>query len=298
VPLHMLASVGFVKEEALNIVPIKIGDINNGGGDSATNDIYDLAVLYTKTPQIAEHICSHLAQCFQYVYRESMSALDSPNDERGKFATIQSTSTNSSSPFAERISFANFENANRANDKQQQQVCHPSTTLSTSTTTTATSGSHSSKNTIELINDYLTMLSACLTHEELNKFAVLMKRWRAKEMPILEFAQKLMELYGMERKHLLARMKNLLRGVSREDLEALSNFLCANGVTENAAESSISPLWTADMSLTTDEDGNSPIVDNISGCSGNWSSGAFAASGNAGVTHNANGPTSSTSKHF
>jgi hypothetical protein len=47
-------------------------------------------------------------------------------------------------------------------------------------------------------------LSACLTHEELNKFAVLMKRWRAKEMPILEFAQKLMELYGMERKHLLA----------------------------------------------------------------------------------------------
>jgi hypothetical protein len=59
-------------------------------------------------------------------------------------------------------------------------------------------------------------------------------------------------------------MKNLLRGVSREDLESLSNFLITNGVTENAAGSSTSPFWTADMSLTTtDEDGSSPVVDNI-----------------------------------
>uniref|UniRef100_A0A915EBN4 Cerebral cavernous malformations 2 harmonin-homology domain-containing protein n=1 Tax=Ditylenchus dipsaci TaxID=166011 RepID=A0A915EBN4_9BILA len=144
-------------------------------------------------------------------------------------------------------------------------------------------------NTVELINDYLTMLSACLSHEELNKFALLMKRWRAKEMPILEFAQKLLELYGMERKHLLARMKTLLRGVSREELEALSSFLCANGVTENAAESSNSPFWTADMSLTSTEESGSPMVDNISGCSGKWSSSAFAGSRNAAgeaVSHN------------
>lgn len=40
----MLASVGFVKEDALNIVPLKIGEIDG------SSDIYDLAVLYTKTP--------------------------------------------------------------------------------------------------------------------------------------------------------------------------------------------------------------------------------------------------------
>lgn len=61
-------------------------------------------------------------------------------------------------------------------------------------------------------------------------------------------------------------MKNLLRGVSRDDLEALSNFLRANGITENAADSSTSPLWTAELSLTsalsTDES-SSPNVDNI-----------------------------------
>lgn len=56
----MLASVGFVKEEALNIVPLKIGDINSDGHVHASsaggsNDIYDLAVLYTRT------LVSHLA---------------------------------------------------------------------------------------------------------------------------------------------------------------------------------------------------------------------------------------------
>ncbi|KAI1725145.1 cerebral cavernous malformation protein, harmonin-homology domain-containing protein [Ditylenchus destructor] len=303
VPLHMLASVGFVKEEALNIVPLKIGDINSDGHVHASsaggsNDIYDLAVLYTRTPQMAEQICSHLALCFQYVYREAMSSLDDEDDgtlqkgdhtTRDQFATIQSCSTNSSaaSPYHEHIPLATFDGNNavpishqtsnqapQSSSSQAKNVCR----LPSSATTTTTSGSQSSKNTVELINDYLTMLSACLTHEELNKFAVLMKRWRSKEMPILEFAQKLMELYGMERKHLLARMKTLLRGVSREDLEALSNFLRANGISENAAEYSTSPLWTAELSLTsnfsTDEDGSpSPIVDNISGCSGNWSGG-------------------------
>lgn len=63
-------------------------------------------------------------------------------------------------------------------------------------------------------------LAACLTHEELNKFALLLKRWRSKEMPVLEFAQKLMELYGHERKHLLGRKSlsaNLMKTTSFMD---------------------------------------------------------------------------------
>lgn len=62
---------------------------------------------------------------------------------------------------------------------------------------------------------------------------------------------------------LLVGMNNLLRGVSRDDINALNNFLQANGITENAAAGTNgSPLWTAEMSLTT-EDGNSPVLDNI-----------------------------------
>lgn len=55
-------------------------------------------------------------------------------------------------------------------------------------------------------------------------------------------------------------MKNLLRDVGREDLVALSSFLQANGITENAA--SISPLLTGDLSFTTGS-ASSPMLDNI-----------------------------------
>ena len=42
-PVHMIASVGFVKEDGLNILPIKIGEIEGN------KDVYDLAVIYCKT---------------------------------------------------------------------------------------------------------------------------------------------------------------------------------------------------------------------------------------------------------
>lgn len=53
-------------------------------------------------------------------------------------------------------------------------------------------------------------------------------------------------------------MKNLLKDVSRDDLIALSNFLQANGITENA---SVSPLLTGELSFTTES--ASSFVDNI-----------------------------------
>jgi hypothetical protein len=40
VPVHMIASVGYVKEEELNILPLKIG---------LNNENFDLAVIYTRT---------------------------------------------------------------------------------------------------------------------------------------------------------------------------------------------------------------------------------------------------------
>ncbi|CAK5063845.1 unnamed protein product [Meloidogyne enterolobii] len=85
----------------------------------------------------------------------------------------------------------------------------------------------------------LIQLSTSLSHDELNKFAILMRRWRSREMPIVEFAQKLLELYGPERRHLLAKMRTLLRGDPTE-IEALGNFLRANGVVESAS-AAVSP---------------------------------------------------------
>ncbi|KAI6187142.1 hypothetical protein M3Y98_00210200 [Aphelenchoides besseyi] len=255
VPIYMLMSVGLVIEEQLNIVPLRIGEVDESA------DIFDLAVVYTRNKEIAEQICTHLDSCFQQVFHEAMNAPDFAGGHRDDFAAIQSVSSSSVSPLVDHdpIVGINFPNVTEIRTHKH---CPSTFSLSTSATTA------SSKNSLDLINEYLTMLSACLTHAELNKFAILLKRWRSKEMPVLEFAQKLMELYGQERKHLLARMRTLLRDVSREDLAALSSFLQAHGVTENAA-SSVSPLLTGELSLTTN--GSSPM-DNISACSGTWSS--------------------------
>ncbi|VDN39412.1 unnamed protein product [Gongylonema pulchrum] len=55
----------------------------------------------------------------------------------------------------------------------------------------------------DVIEDYMTMLSKCLTTDELSQYATLLVRFRNGNMPITEFTQKLSELYGPERLHLL-----------------------------------------------------------------------------------------------
>ncbi|KAI6175700.1 Malcavernin [Aphelenchoides bicaudatus] len=249
VPLYMIVSVGFVVEQDSNIVPLKIGAIEDNA------DIFDLSVIYTKTEAIAEQICQHLDICFQFVFHEAMNSPEFAVDHhRGDFCAIKSVSSSSVSPLAD----DNGTSSQFPSVKEVRGHKHCPSTFSLSTSAT----SISSKNSIDLINEYLTMLSACLTHEELNRFALLLKRWRSKEMPVLEFAQKLMELYGTERKHLLARMKNLLRDVNRDDLAALTSFLQANGITENA---SMSPLLTGELSFTTES--ASSALENISASS-------------------------------
>jgi hypothetical protein len=54
-------------------------------------------------------------------------------------------------------------------------------------------------------------------------------------------------------------MKTLLKDVNRDDLMALSSFLQANGISENA---SISPLLTGELSFTTGS-ASSAAMDNI-----------------------------------
>ncbi|TMS37298.1 hypothetical protein L596_004259 [Steinernema carpocapsae] len=234
VPVDMIASVGLVREEALNILSIKIGERNGN------RELYDLAVVYCRNVENAEVICRQLEDWFQQVYKEAVGSLESRD-----MSSFKRRSGSCASPLErDRPQFITGSNTDLS-------IPIPNPTRSSPNTS-------DSGKTADLVNEYITMLSACLSHEELRQFAMLMKRWQEGNMPILEFAQKLMELYGSERKHLLARMRHLLRGANHEDVEALNRFLHMNAVTENAA----SPLATGEFSLTTD---SSPgAFDNIS----------------------------------
>jgi len=97
-PIHMVASVGFVKEDMFNILPIKIGEVDGN------KDHFDLAVVYCKTSDIAEMICHLLGQCFHLVYREAVSSIDHNRVETDGLS-LKSLNASSASPRVDRPLF-------------------------------------------------------------------------------------------------------------------------------------------------------------------------------------------------
>uniref|UniRef100_A0A914UZW3 Cerebral cavernous malformations 2 harmonin-homology domain-containing protein n=1 Tax=Plectus sambesii TaxID=2011161 RepID=A0A914UZW3_9BILA len=242
-PVHMIASVGFVKEEGLNILPIKIGEIDGSKG------VYDLAVIYCKTSDIAEMICNILGQCFQLVYQEAtMQCFDESRGDRPpavdifshKSLTVSSASRTNDGPEG-----PSFISGSRS-DLSRLPAARRTNAHLHSSTTPSESDRVSSGHPNELIQEYLSMLSSTLTHEELRQFAVLIKRWRGENLPFPEFIQKVLELYGSERKHLLARMRPFVHGP--EDIRFFNRFLDKAGISENA-ESSLASNSPASDSL-------------------------------------------------
>nr|CAD2170746.1 unnamed protein product [Meloidogyne enterolobii] len=257
VPLHQIASVGLLPSK--NILSVRIGDVN------LSKDMFDLLIIYIPNDAIAKEICQHFVDCFQFIYREAISEFEKEEmDEEDSFlveqqnldlekkflpATLISSSSTSASLCSSPISGIFQQQFKTTTNclKIEEENLNKNYLITNSTTTNSSLSSSSNLSTInicgggsgesyvELINEYLTNLSTSLSHDELNKFAILMRRWRSREMPIVEFAQKLLELYGPERRHLLAKMRTLLRGDPTE-IEALGNFLCANGVVESASE--------------------------------------------------------------
>uniref|UniRef100_A0A0N5ARY0 CCM2_C domain-containing protein n=1 Tax=Syphacia muris TaxID=451379 RepID=A0A0N5ARY0_9BILA len=133
------------------------------GDTSANADLFDLAVVYCLKTEVAADICNYLGQCFSRVYKEAAGNFD-----------LKPSLTDS-----------------------HQDLRHAGTV-----TTPSRSESMDGRSD-ELIKDYMSKLTACLSAEELAQYAKLIVRWRDGSMPLCELALKLTELYGPERQHLL-----------------------------------------------------------------------------------------------
>ncbi|KAM3725546.1 Cerebral cavernous malformations 2 protein [Dirofilaria immitis] len=182
VPIHLIASVGFIREACEYILPIKVGY------SSARNrDFFDLAVLYCETTDVAETICNVLGQCFSQVYKEIASNFETSAAPK-KTPTISSVSP----PSNHRPLFLT--------------ESHQDLRISSGHPPCSTTASHSESAEIQIddvIEDYMVILTKCLTTSELSQFATLIVRFRNGSMPIIELAQKSSELYGPNRLHLL-----------------------------------------------------------------------------------------------
>ncbi|VDK65496.1 unnamed protein product [Onchocerca ochengi] len=208
VPIHLIASVGFVREAHEYILPIKIGY------SSARNrDFFDLAVVYCETADVAETICNVLGQCFSQVYKEIASNFEA------SAAPKKTPTTSSVSPLNHRPLFLT--------------ESHQDLRISSGCPPCSTTASHSESAEVQIddvIEDYMTVLTKCLTTNELSQYATLIVRFRNGSMSIIELAQKSSELYGPDRLHLLTDLSITIALFNH----LLGIHLCDTSVIDNA----------------------------------------------------------------
>ncbi|VDO96197.1 unnamed protein product [Soboliphyme baturini] len=143
---------------------------------------YSIWILEKRSEDLAETICANLERCFQLVFGEATSQFFDKTITEGANTNLSLSGS-------------------RANLSKRVVRSQPQ-----NSSTTHSESDQLSADAADLIQEYIRMLHATLSNEELKQFAILLKRWRADNLPFSEFFQKVLELYGSERKYLLASM--------------------------------------------------------------------------------------------
>ncbi|CAJ0937427.1 unnamed protein product, partial [Mesorhabditis belari] len=197
VSLHQIASIGYVREEIsghfIHILCVKVGEVHKNPS------IFDLAIMYCRTKEIAEAVCECASNRFQRIYREALITVPSTVITRNRLLTESRTA---SSPLVDDL-------------------------RSAATPPRAPSASTASTVNTSLANDYIQELASCLSTNELREFAELIGRWQVGDLPVRELTLKLIELYGPERRQALTKLGALM---AEQEQEEFYSFLAINGV--------------------------------------------------------------------
>ncbi|KAL3868907.1 hypothetical protein ACJMK2_041851 [Sinanodonta woodiana] len=182
VPINEIAAICYIKDDGIHVLAAKHG----------TQENCSLAVLHCKTQDIAEAICALVAQCFHLVYTDVMIDLIERTIDIAYKGASGSLSSSDSTPVIQQEAGTFHLPNERA----------PSTLSKTS---------NESGQAEIILRDYMKELQKKLKADELAQFSTLLKMWNfsnfstAPRLPFQEFCEKLYNLYGPERKYLLAR---------------------------------------------------------------------------------------------
>ncbi|XP_067684985.1 cerebral cavernous malformations protein 2 homolog isoform X2 [Haliotis asinina] len=216
VPMHEIAAVCYVKDDDQHILALKHGTLED----------CSLSVLYCKSKQAAEELCALIGQCFQLVYTEATMHLFAPHIPEISASTSHSGSSDVSESttvipmLPGRPSFltsSNFDLPIVTNS-----IPHPSRS---DPSEKSMKGSEISV-PADLVKDYMFKLHQKMNSEELRQFAELLRRLYS-DMPIDEFCEQVLLLYGQDRKHLLADLSPF---IPSEDYTYFLDFLCKNDI--------------------------------------------------------------------
>ncbi|XP_074643773.1 cerebral cavernous malformations protein 2 homolog [Tubulanus polymorphus] len=262
VPIHDIAAICYIKDDATHLLGLKYGDPNSN------KDMCNLVVLHCDSRTKAEELCSLIGQCFQLVYTDAtMQFLDR------QLADVHSgLSIGSITPQSD-----NSSNLPKQIDDLFDPQCHAFLTESIVDGSHLSSVSRSlrmpsrrisvgrssetqsdlSQSATDLLHDYMKRLHTKLSADELRCFAMLLKAWHT-DLPFNEFCQKVLELYGDDRKYLLTGMRPF---IPESDYGFFEHFLEQNEVTSGPGYTSLSGEFSTRYRRTLSETSGYSLTD-------------------------------------
>ncbi|XP_071081900.1 cerebral cavernous malformations protein 2 homolog isoform X4 [Haliotis cracherodii] len=204
VPMHEIAAACYVKDDDQHILALKHGTLED----------CSLSVLYCNSKQAAEELCALIGQCFQLVYTEATMHLFIPRIPETSSSSGSSDESTTVIPMLPgHSSFLPYDVDSIANPGRSE----------------ASEGSiMASENSVpaDLVKDYMSKLNQKMTPDELHHFAELLRSLYS-DMPIGTFCEQVLQLYGQDRKPLLAELSPF---IPSEGYSHFLDFLRKNGI--------------------------------------------------------------------
>ncbi|XP_041358500.1 cerebral cavernous malformations protein 2 homolog isoform X2 [Gigantopelta aegis] len=212
IPIHEIATTCYIKDDGQHILAIKHGTTEN----------CNLTVLYCDNKQTVEEICALFSQCFQLVYTDAtLQWLDNKID-----ASSLTNSTGSSTNRIEkpRLSFMTDSDIDLPSSPYNPPLrIRPTDRPDSIGRSTRGSDVSLAK---ELLKETVNKIHHCLSSDELSRFAKLLSVMH-NEMPFLDFCEKMRELFGSDRKYMLAELSPF---IPAEHYQEFEDYLQQQGI--------------------------------------------------------------------
>ncbi|XP_050404491.1 cerebral cavernous malformations protein 2 homolog [Patella vulgata] len=208
IPMQEIAAICYIKDDGQHILAIKHG----------STELCHLAVLYCESKPAAEEICALVDQCFQLIY---MDAVFNIIDTSNAGDSSHSDSTGSANQLQPSFITTSLQELNISS--RQSSIRRVGRRIPSEPSTRDSDGSISNE---ELCRDYMIKLHQKLNAEELRTFASLLPELSSKTH-FGEFCEKVLELYGPERKYLLSEMSPF---IPSDNYPQFEDFLRRNGL--------------------------------------------------------------------
>ncbi|XP_046372900.2 cerebral cavernous malformations protein 2 homolog isoform X3 [Haliotis rufescens] len=207
VPMHEIAAACYIKDDDQHILALKHGTLED----------CSLSVLYCNSKQAAEELCALIGQCFQLVYTEATMHLFIPR-------SIGTSSSSGSSDVSDSPTVIPM-----LPGRPSFSLPYDDDSILNPGRSEASEGSiMASENSVpaDLVKDYMSKLHQKMTPDELHNFAELLRSLYS-DMPVGTFCEHVLQLYGQDRKPLLAELSPF---IPSEGYSHFLDFLRKNGI--------------------------------------------------------------------